>query len=476
MIDLVDTEYKGLKLLLPRCCRRPAGTMSMLGTAALPEPSPPAPTPADPLPDDDEVEIAAPAPGERRVFRYWEYESRYLATKPDGWEPPEVNSIDGGRGIRLGISLDDVTGKIHRTNGMIDSSRWEHDNRKVFASAGFAGNEYLRQIVTAEGWIDISVGTVSADICADNALPLDGGKAVTRRSVGMQLYWCFARVNQSTVARSLADQIPEVVHGMLSNVHAVVGANGQCYQTANPLGGPAHRAYERTVMGGAEADGRWLRAHPPRGRPRVQPFVQQSHASSSSSSLTVEQRRFQQQVSSLPGPTPLTGAMVEMLQAGHSRLQPFKYFKLSTAMWKVVCIKIDALGGFQKGSWDVFRKAIAYVEENFPENVPAGKLQVQAVAKHYIDVWKRPRILDANGRRSYLPSSAMIHVIACVRGTMRYPVEMNSRLLRPVIVATLTTVDGGIYRTLLSQHGGAFNVSADWINKLCVTLRLPYKR
>ena len=147
-------------------------------------------------------------------------------------------------------------------------------------------------------------------------------------------------------------------------------------------------------------------------------------------------------------------------------------------MRKVVCIKIDALGGFQKGSWAVFRKAIAYVEveENFPENVPAGKLQVQADAKHYIGVWKRPRILDANGRRSYLPlpSSAMIHVIACVRGTMRYPVEMNSHLLRPVIVATPTTVDGGIYRTLLSQHGGAFKVSADWINKLCVKLRLPY--
>ena len=105
----------------------------MLGTAALPESSPPAPTPADPLPDDGDVEIAAPAPGERRVFRYWEYKSRYLATKPDGWEPPEVNSIGGGRGIRLGISLDDVAGKIHRTNGMIDSSRWEHDNRANLA-------------------------------------------------------------------------------------------------------------------------------------------------------------------------------------------------------------------------------------------------------------------------------------------------------------------------------------------------------
>ena len=174
--------------------------------------------------------------------------------------------------------------------------------------------------------------------------------------------------------------------------------------------------------------------------------------------------------------------MVEMLTATYAKPgssnKTFKTFKLSSAMWTITCVKVDSLGGFKKGdkSWDVFRRAIAYVEGNFPENVPAGKLQLQTVAKHYVDVWRRPRVLDAPGRRSYLPPSAMIHVIAATRGAMRYPVEMNARLLRPVIMATLTTVDGGVYRRLLHKFGGDFKVSPDWINKLCVKLRLPYKR
>ena len=447
--------------------------MSLLGTSALPEPTP-EPTPGPPPEEEgSDVEMAPGAPV-LRPFRYWEYESRYLSTKPDDWEPPEVDSFDGGRTIWHGVSLAETPGKIHRIGGIIDDARWEHDNRRVFASAGFPPRSYLRQTATDDGWMSISVGTLTIEPTGDNVLPLDGGKAATRRSVGLQLHWCFARVNQKTVVRELASQIPEVVQGMLRNVHAAVGSNGQCYETTNPLGGPAHRAYERTMMGGAEADGRWLREHPPRGRPCAQ---EQQQPSSSSSNMTVQERRFQQSLVGLPGPTPLTGVMVDMLQPTHCRSKTFKVFKLSAAMWKVVCIKVDALGGFTKGdTWDVFRKAIAYVEGNFPENVPRGKLQLQTVAKHYIDVWRCPRILDHNGRRSYLPSAAMIHVIAAIRGAMRYPVEMNARLLRPVVIATLTTVDAGIYRTLLSKFGGQFKVSPDWLNKLCVKLKLPYKR
>lgn len=81
--------------------------MSLLGTAALPVPTPeptPEPTPDPNLgADGDGAEIALSSPTPvLRPFRYWEYESRYLTTKPEGWELPEVNSFDQGRSVRFG--------------------------------------------------------------------------------------------------------------------------------------------------------------------------------------------------------------------------------------------------------------------------------------------------------------------------------------------------------------------------------------
>jgi len=119
--------------------------------------------------------------------------------------------------------------------------------------------------------------------------------------------------------------------------------------------------------------------------------------------MTTEQARMQALLDELPGPTPLSGEMVALLlpPARDDR----KVFKLSAAMWKIVCIYIDASGGWaaDSKSWAVFHAAIKYTEANFPENVPPGKLQAQTVMKHYHNCWTRPRVLDHGGRRAFIP-------------------------------------------------------------------------
>ena len=327
-----------------------------------------------------------------------------------------------------------------------------------------------------EAFTVVRVGSVpvpSTTDAVDLVLPLGGDRLTTKQlPVGdnaITVRWCYGLREMLPLAR----QMPELCVGSVSNLSSVV-ANGRVVLTGSQLGGSGHRAYERTTMAASETDGRWLREHPCVGRPRI--AASASPDARRAAPMTTEQARMQAILDELPGPTPLSGEMVALLlpPARDDR----KVFKLSAAMWKIVCIYIDASGGWaaDSKSWAVFHAAIKYAETNFPENVPPGKLQAQTVMKHYHNCWTRPRVLDHGGRRAFIPPGAMIHVIAAVRGAMRYPLEMNSRLLRPVIKGTLMTVDGGIYRNLLADCGGRFKISSDWINKLCVKLRLPYKR
>ena len=452
----------------------------------------------------------------RVPFRYWEKEAQYAIEYEINHPGEELPRNDWT--IRFGDREAKLHHRLTKPLNSVDASRWDFENLLLF-STQFEDYTYIVMKHLASAlkfsyvWIPPDVAAAAAlrnepaepvtvevanepaeyvvvDIRplgpraqqTDNmTLPLGGTRATTRSpAASTTMFWCWAasssqsdRVRESVLV-PLDEQVEERFSGagMLTNLVSVVVPTGNIHKTANLLSGVGHRATEKGVMAREDAAG--LRA--PAGQPRGPRIIEipRSKTSGGGTALSIEESRFRAQLDALPGPRPLPPSMIEMLVPARNR--KLTYFKLPDAMWSVVCLRIDAKGGWALHQPQaVLKEAIAFVEDNFPELVPAGKLQVQTVAKHYA-TWKRPPIFDANGRRGYLPAVAMVAVIAAVRGAMRYPIEMSSRLLKPVIKATLMTVDDGAHKKYLKGHGGYFTISSDWINTLCRKLNMPYKR
>ena len=456
--------------------------------------------------DDQEEEMAMT----RTPFPYWEYEARYAAqfeARHPGEELPRNDWV-----IRFGDRDAKLHHRLKSPPGSVDASRWDFENSLLYATQ-FSASTYIvmkniessfevsyawdppRAVepasvnvdvnISADEWVVVDVEPLGLPVQqTDNMiLPLGGTRSTTRRvSPETTMFWCWESIVQPGGVSSIAkldEQVEERLSsaGMLTNLASVVVSTGNIHKTSSLLSGVGHRAIEKEVM--AREDRAGLRA--PVGRPRGQRITDvpsgggRGSSSGDGSALTIEESRFREMLRALPGPQPLPASMIEMIIPARDR--KLSYFKLPEAMWSVVCLRIDA----KKGGWAkhqpqaALKEAIAFVEDNFPELVPRGKLQLQTVAKHYLN-WKRPPILDAKGRRGYLPASAMVAVIAAVRGAMRYPIEMNARLLRPVIKGTLVNVDAGIHKKYLKDYGGYFTISSDWINTLCRKLKMPYKR
>jgi hypothetical protein len=168
----------------------------------------------------------------------------------------------------------------------------------------------------------------------------------------------------------------------------------------------------------------------------------------------------------LPPLPPLPAEMTEAL-LGSDKAES-KYFKMGDGLWSICLTTVDKYGGSSKCA---IEKAIKFMEDNFGDVVPIGKLEYATVRARFVK-WVKPTVSQTLGRRAFLLPDTMYQVIAAVRGIVRGPMEMNARLFRPVIEAVITKCGEG---KKLKRNGGDFKVSDDWINRLCQKLKMPYK-